>query len=71
MPIPAALKVVLIPETDTSTIFVPGFGPSVSVLCALPLASVVVPSVVNRPLSFPLPAVTVNATRASGKGLPY
>ena len=62
MPIPAALKVVLIPETDASTIFVPGFGPSVSVLCALPLASVVAVPPLNRPLRPPSPIVTVNAT---------
>lgn len=57
------------PMIDTSTVFVPGLGPSVSVASARPFASVVAYSIVNRPLSFPAPAVTLNVTCTSGKGL--
>ena len=59
------------PTIDTSTVFVPGLGPRVSVLSARPLASVVAYSIVNRPLSFPAPAVTLNVTCTSGKGLSF
>ena len=47
-----------IPAADTSTVCVPKFGPSVSVLCALPFSSVLVIAV----LSVPPPAVTANVT---------
>ena len=59
------------PTTDTSTVFVTGLGPGVSVASARPSASVVAYSIVNRPLSFPAPAVTLNVTCTSGKGLSF
>ena len=67
---PAALKVTgSNPGIVTSTVFVPGFGPSVSILCALPSASVIVFSTVNLSPSFPSPLMTVNVICTSDKGL--
>ena len=54
-----ALKVTVLPTADTSTVFVPRLGPSVSVLSALPLKSVMTRSA----LSVPPPTVTVNVTQ--------
>ena len=75
VPTPTALKVTGLrpttPATDTLTVFFPILGPSVSVLCALPFASVIAFSSVNLPLNLPWPEAIINVTRAPCKGLPY
>ena len=53
-----ALKVTVNPKAETSTVLVPKFGPRMSVLLALPLASVVTPITP----SVPRPAVTEYVT---------
>ena len=71
-PTPSAVKVVSSrPLIDIPIVLMPGWGPRVSVRSALPVASVVVCSTVNLPLSFPSPKITVKVTGALGIGLPY
>ena len=55
-----------IPAADTVTVFVPGFGPNVRILSALPFVLVAVLVV----LSVPSPDVTVNVTGTPSNATP-